>query len=163
MSTTSIIIRNANPTDDAAIAELLAVSYQETPKTLEDEMAMIRERFNSFGDLTPGILQWVAELDCESGDNNTIIGVLEATIRLFANGCETVHILFVEGVAVAANNQQDGVSMALLEAATQWAKKAGIREIASDCEIDNKVGQQWHQSAGFVPTETVITYVKKID
>ena len=167
MPTSPFTIRRATPEDDNAIGALLSVPYHDDPQWLTDEIGSIRNTFVDYGDMTPGYLHWVAVSQNNDSTNQDriserVIGVFEGTVRLFANGCETVRILFLEGVAVAPDYQRAGVASALVETATKWALENGICEIASDCEMDNHHGQAWHESMGFEKADVVINYVKKI-
>ena len=144
-------IRMAGPSDDAARAALLAPTYGCAPETLTAEAAEIRHRFRSFGDLGPGPVAWVAE-----NETAAVIGTAEATIRLHANGCETLRVLFLEGIAVAEDSRGKGVASALLTAVEGWARQQGIAEIASDISADDRAARQWHRRLGFAETETVV-------
>ena len=165
MTAPHFTIRSTTPEDDDAIGALLSGPYHDDPHWLASEITTIRQTFTNYGDLAPGYLHWVAVTHKNNDTTTTgdsVIGVLEATIRLFANGCDTIRILFLEGIAVAPAYQRDGVATALMETATRWALANGISEMGSDCEIDNLDGQNWHASMGFKKAETVINYVKKI-
>ena len=159
MSTdTAFTIRLATPADDQARGHLLAAIYHEDGDKLAAELTEVRAKYSDGGVLTPLLIAWVAVND--AGD---IIAVLEAGMRLSANGCETLNLLFIEGVAVAPAFRGAGVGAALMATATQWARDRGIRELASDVEIDNAGSQRWHKMMGFTETERVICYRKQLD
>ena len=149
--TQNFTIRQARPEDDAARATLLAPTYGA-------EAADIRRRFWDFGDLAPGIVRLVAE-----DANGAILGALEATVRLYANGCESVGVMFLEGIAVAPSCRETGIAAALLAQLEDIAREAGITEIASDSRIDDAVGADFHLANGFSEGERVTCFVRKID
>ena len=81
--------------------------------------------------------------------NSAILGALEATVRLYANGCESVGVMFLEGIAVAPACRETGVASALLARLEDIAREACITEIASDSRIDDAVGANFHLANGF--------------
>jgi len=153
----SITIRRAGPEDDAAKAALLAPAYGTDAATLIREAAEIRSRWRDFGDLAPGLVAWVAV-----DDDNRIIGAAEATLRLFANGCESLRVLFLEGIAVDPAHRENGAATALMAAIEDWARCEGISEIASDALLTDAGGQAFHRALGFAETERVIGFRKVI-
>lgn len=155
---TAFTIRRATPEDDKARGRLLAKIYHEDGDKLAAELAEVRAHYSDGGVLTPLLIAWVAVNDAAE-----IIAVLEAGMRLSANGCETLNVLFIEGVAVAPAFRGAGVGAALMAAATKWARDRGICELASDVETDNAGSQRWHKMMGFTETERVICYRKRID
>jgi aminoglycoside 6'-N-acetyltransferase I len=156
--TQNFTIRQARPEDDAARATLLAPTYGADAAGLAAEAADIRRRFWDFGDLAPGIVRLVAE-----DANGAILGALEATVRLYANGCESVGVMFLEGIAVAPSCRETGIAAALLAQLEDIAREAGITEIASDSRIDDAVGADFHLANGFSKAERVTCFVRKID
>ena len=46
--------------------------------------------------------------------NGAILGALEATVRLYANSCGIVGVMFLEGIAVSPACHETGVANALL-------------------------------------------------
>ena len=155
--TQNFTIRQARPEDDAARATLLAPTYGADAAGLAAEAADIRRRFWDFGDLAPGIVRLVAE-----DANGAILGALEATVRLYANGCESVGVMFLEGIAVAPSCRETGIAAALLAQLEDIAREAGITEIASDSRIDDAVGADFHLTNGFAEAERVTCFFRKI-
>ncbi|MGB1710234.1 MAG: GNAT family N-acetyltransferase [Candidatus Puniceispirillaceae bacterium] len=135
--TQNFTIRQARPEDDAARATLLAPTYGADAAGLAAEAADIRRRFRDFGDLAPGIV--------------------------YANGCESVGVMFLEGIAVAPSCRETGIAAALLAQLEDIAREAGITEIASDSRIDDAVGADFHLANGFSEAERVTCFVRKID
>tara|TARA_B100000963_G_scaffold333827_1_gene326505 strand:+ start:383 stop:796 length:414 start_codon:yes stop_codon:yes gene_type:complete len=135
--TQNFTIRQARLEDDTARGALLAPAYVA-------EAADIGHHFRDFGDLAPGIVRLLAE-----DANGAILGVLEETMRLYANGRESVDVMFLEGIAVAPACRETGIAPALLARLEDIARKASIAEIASDAEIDYAVGTDFHLANGF--------------
>ena len=151
-------IRQACPQDDAAHAALLAPTYGTDAAGLAAEVADIRRRFRDFSDLAPGILRLAAE-----DSDGKIHGALEATVRGCANGCESVSVMFLEGIAVAPAYRSTAIAAALVTRLEDIAREAGITEIASDSRIDDAAGADFHTANGFTEAERVACFVKKIE
>lgn len=153
----STTIRRATAQDDAAKAALLAPTYGTDAATLVREAAEIRLKWRDFGDLAPGVIAWVA-VDADG----RVIGAAEATLRLFANGCESLRVLFLEGIAVDPAHRDTGTAAAIMATIETWAMSEGISEIASDALLTDADGQAFHRALGFAETERVIGFRKVI-
>jgi GNAT superfamily N-acetyltransferase len=55
-----------------------------------------------------------------------------------------------------------GIGRQLLEAAERWAAGRGLKELASDAELDNDNSIQVHRSCGFVETCLAVHFIKRI-
>ena len=88
------------------------------------------------------------------------IGLAEAYVRPFANGCTSQPVIFLEGVWVAPSYRQKRVGLESLTAVEKWARAKGIMEIGSDAELDNELSHLCHKHWGFEETERVIYYRK---
>ncbi len=89
-----------------------------------------------------------------------IVGFIELSIRSYAEGCESRSVGYVEGTFVTHENRRRGISQELLQAGEHWALKQGCFEMASDCEIANRISLLSHQKAGFREVERSI-HLKK--
>lgn len=72
------------------------------------------------------------------------IGFAEASIRPFANGCESRPVVFFEGVWVCDSYRNKGVGREFVKAVEDWAKQNGIMEIGSDAELTNTLSHDCH-------------------
>jgi aminoglycoside 6'-N-acetyltransferase I len=92
-----------------------------------------------------------------------VIGFLEAAMRFdYVNGCEGSPVAFLEGIYVAPAFRKQGVARALIAAFEDWARGKGVKEMASDAEIDNRVSHAMHQALGFAETERVVYFRKPV-
>jgi putative acetyltransferase len=78
-----------------------------------------------------------------------LCGFLEASIRPFAEGCESRPVGYVEGWFVDADLRRRGIGRGLVGAAERWAASQGCRETASDAHPDNTVSLDAHRALGF--------------
>lgn len=91
-----------------------------------------------------------------------LVGFLEASLRKYADGCETSPVGYIEGWFVEADVRLSGVGRQLVEAAEAWARQRGCTEIASDCELDNLVSFQAHLACGYEETGRIIQFRKSL-
>ena len=90
------------------------------------------------------------------------IGLIELSIRPYAEGCETDHVAFVEGWYVVPKARGTGVGAALIDAAESWARSQGCTELGSDTEIDNVASAAAHMAVGFIETGVVRCFKKSL-
>ena len=95
-------------------------------------------------------------------DGPTVVGFAEASIRPFANGCDSAPVAFLEGIGVTEEYRQQGIGRALVMAVEAWAKQQGIFELGSDTWLDDTGSQMVHEHWGFEETERVVYYRKKL-
>lgn len=92
-----------------------------------------------------------------------VMGFLEAAMRFdYVNGCEGSPVAFLEGIYVAPAFRKQGVAWALIAAFEGWARGKGVKEMASDAEIGNRVSHAMHQALGFAETERVVYFRKPV-
>jgi aminoglycoside 6'-N-acetyltransferase I len=91
------------------------------------------------------------------------VGFVEASIRHdYVNGTETSPVAFLEGLYVRPRARRQGVARALVAAVTEWARSKGCAELASDALIGNRISHATHRGLGFVETERVVYFNKRI-
>ena len=91
-----------------------------------------------------------------------LVGFLEANMRDYADGCVTRPVGYVEGWYVDEEYRRQGVGAALVEAAEEWARAKGCREMASDCFADNRVSLAAHLALGYEEKERLIHFAKTL-
>lgn len=101
-------------------------------------------------------------LVADSGSGR-ILGFLEASIRLFAEDCETDHVGYLEGWYVEPDHRQNGVGRELVASAERWAKQKGCREMASDAEIGNEMSISAHGRLGYKETSRLVHFRKELN
>jgi len=90
-------------------------------------------------------------------------GFLEFGLRKYAEGCDTSPVGYIEGWYVDEDLRLQQVGGALVRAAEDWARQQGLREMASDCLLDNSVSEQAHLALGYEEVERLITFRKSLD
>ena len=91
------------------------------------------------------------------------VGFAEAAIRHdYVNGCDTSPVGFLEGIFVRPEARRLGVARALVAATANWARGMGCSEFASDAALGNLDSHQMHNALGFVETQRVVFFRRKL-
>jgi aminoglycoside 6'-N-acetyltransferase I len=91
-----------------------------------------------------------------------LAGFVELRLRDFAEGCTSSPVAYVEGWWVDTDFRRRGVGEALMAAAEDWARRCGLRELASDCDVQNETSLRAHLALGFREAERVICLRKDL-
>lgn len=92
-----------------------------------------------------------------------LVGFAELSRRLYAEGCETSPVGFLEGWYVAPGSRRTGVGRRLVAAGEAWARQLGCTEFASDALVDNAVSADAHRALGFAEVEVIRCFRKDLD
>jgi aminoglycoside 6'-N-acetyltransferase I len=92
-----------------------------------------------------------------------LCGFVEVSLRNYAEGCMTSPVAYIEGWYVDAESRRRTLGTRLVQAAEAWAKNHGLKEIASDTQIDNTVSIQAHKVLGYEEVERIVCFRKALD
>jgi len=149
-----IKIRLARTEDIGELAGLRAALWPESSR--EEHAAELK---GIIAGRVPGILPMVVFVAKEAGGQ--IVGFVEAGQRSHADGCDwTQPVGYVEGWFVSEGVRRRGVGAALLQAAEEWARAQGCKEMASDTQMYNVASQRVHEALGFEVAERAVLYRK---
>lgn len=149
-------VRPTNPGDLEPLARLRAALW---PESSVSEHA--HELTSILAGKPLGIMPSVIFV-AESSDGS-LVGFLEAALRSCADGCDPRRpVGYVEGWYVSPSRRRQGIGVALLRAAEDWARSQGCREMASDTQLANALSQQVHESLGFEVAERAVLYRKSL-
>jgi aminoglycoside 6'-N-acetyltransferase I len=90
------------------------------------------------------------------------VGMIEAKLREYGEGCETSPVGYIEGWYVNDALRGQGIGAALVRAAENWAREKGCTEMASDTWLENDVGIQAHKKLGYEEAERLVHFVKRL-
>jgi aminoglycoside 6'-N-acetyltransferase I len=93
-------------------------------------------------------------------EHGKIVGMLELSLRPYADGCGSSPVPFIEAWYVAENARRSGAGGALVRAAEQWALENGYMEMASDALLENTESERAHTALGFKVVERAIRFRK---
>jgi len=131
---------------------------EEDPAALADDVErFFAEPRRGVGAMPEGVL--VAQTD----EAAQAVGFAEVSRRLYAEGCETSPVGFLEGWYVVPEHRRRGVGRALVAAAEAWARELGCREFASDAVADNGTSATAHRALGFEEVVIVRCFRKDLD
>lgn len=103
------------------------------------------------------LVVFVAEAD------GNVVGFIEVGLRSHADGCDARHpVGFIEGWFVEPARRGRGVGRELMQAAEDWARSQGCREMASDTWIDHESSQRAHEALGFEVVDRCLHFRKAL-
>lgn len=111
------------------------------------------------GETSPAMLAAVFVAEASDG---ALLGMIELSLRPYADGCESSPVPYVEGWYVAEGHRGRGIGRALMKAAEDWARERGHTEMASDALLDNTISEQVHKALGFEEVERAIRFRKSL-
>jgi aminoglycoside 6'-N-acetyltransferase I len=115
-------------------------------------------------ELAEGMHQHRARLDAEvfvaERDDHSIAGFVEVGSRPYADGCATSPVGYIEAWYVDPDVRRQGYGRALLNAAEDWARARGYREMASDSQLTNETSQAAHRRAGYEEVDRIVQFRK---
>jgi len=95
--------------------------------------------------------------------DNQYVGFMNISIRNdYVNGTETSPVVYIEAIYVLPEYRKKGIGLEFIQHAEAVAREMGIKELASDCIIDNALSEKFHKGCGFEEKERVICFVKKV-
>jgi aminoglycoside 6'-N-acetyltransferase I len=150
-------IRPAQPCDADRWIALRAALWPDQDRTA---LAADVERY--FARLRRGPGEIPEEVFFATAPHADIVGFAEASRRLYAEGCETSPVGFLEGWYVDPAWRRRGVGRALVAACEVWAQGLGCREFASDALADNLVSASAHAALGFEEVEVIRCFRKQL-
>ena len=147
-------VRSATKADAEAWLAMRAALW---PDAKEDELRLeVGRYFVAHGEPLLPHRVFVAEAD------GKIVGILELSLRPYADGCDSSPVPFVEAWYVVGNVRRSGVGGALVKAAEQWALENGYTEMASDALLENTESERAHKALGFEEVERAIRFRKTL-
>jgi aminoglycoside 6'-N-acetyltransferase I len=147
----SVTVRRAQRSDDAA---WIALRHQLWPDEADSHAGDVARFFDQ-----PSTDLETLMAVTVGGD---LVGFLELGTRPYAEGCSSSPVAYVEGWYVRADCRGLGIGRLLIEAAEQWARDRGFREIASDAVLENAPSIAIHKHLGFEETERIVTFLKPL-
>jgi aminoglycoside 6'-N-acetyltransferase I len=87
---------------------------------------------------------------------------LEASLRRYADGCDSSPVGYIEGWYVDPDLRRLGIGRQLVQAAEGWAASRGCQEMGSDCELENQVSWSAHLALDYQEAERLIHFCKRL-
>lgn len=147
-----MLIRSAQPADRDSWARLRDALW---PSSVQEHGETI-DRYFAGGLREP--LEALLAVD----EEGRAVGLIELSIRAYAEGAVTDRVAFVEGWYVMPSTRGQGVGAALIRAAEEWARLQGCTELGSDTEVEDTASAAAHLAVGFRETGVVRCFLKSI-
>jgi aminoglycoside 6'-N-acetyltransferase I len=128
------------------------------PDAHVDELRRDVDAFFSAGSAT-SMPHCVFVAEAEDG---ALVGMLELSLRPYADGCASSPVPFIEGWYVSEPMHRRGIGSALVNAAERWAIAQGHTEMASDALLENHISERAHAALGFEEVERAIRFRKAL-
>ena len=124
------------------------------PETTDNHLSEINDFFT--GTSIDIVQVYVIEVE------EQLAGFIELNIRSFAEGSRSKGVPYVEAWYVKLNYREAGLGQRLMKQAESWALSHGYKELASDTEVENHHSIKKHKQLGFVETERIVCFLKKL-
>ncbi len=152
----TVSIRAAQSSDGPELAALCALLWPDG--SVEEHLREVEQKIASGKSGTLPVALLVAE---DSGGR--LAGFIEVGLRSHADGCDTAQpVGYIEGWYVHETHRGAGVGRELMQAAEDWSREQGCKEIASDALIDNLPSQEAHSALGFEAVDRCVHYKKAL-
>lgn len=143
------------------------------PVRPEDRAGWAALRRKLFPDFAPPEIDVFFETGCFDGfalcavlvaeaPGGALVGFAEASARLYAEGCDTTPVAYLEGWYVEDAWRGAGVGRLLVEGVEEWGRAHGMKEIASDTQPENAISRKAHAQLGFEEIEQIVCFAKKL-
>jgi len=91
-----------------------------------------------------------------------LIGLIEAGLRDYGEGCDTSPVGYIEAWYVDEHMRGQKLGRELIYVAEQWAREKGCREMASDTWLENEASIAAHLKLGYYEVERLVHFVKRL-
>jgi aminoglycoside 6'-N-acetyltransferase I len=95
-------------------------------------------------------------------DEEYIAFVLVGIRNNYVEGSQELPVAYIEGIYVKPAYQKKGIAKKLTKMAEDWAKRKGLKQIASDSNTDNTSSIAFHKKIGFNEVERIVCFIKDI-
>lgn len=90
------------------------------------------------------------------------VGLLEVSLRNVVDGCIGGPVGYVEGIYLEPSLRRKGVGSMLMEFATEWCRKRGCQDMATDAEIENVEAQEFYRRTGFTEVSRTVGFTRSL-
>lgn len=87
---------------------------------------------------------------------------VEISRRPVVEGCDPGPVGFVEGLYVKPQYEGSHLADDLLQAATDWSRSRGCRQLMASADVDDAAGRGWYEGRGFEEAGRMVLFHKPI-
>lgn len=95
-------------------------------------------------------------------ENGQPVGFIEVGLRVYAEGCETSPVGYIEAWFVGELARGQKLGRELVLAAEGWARAKGCAEMASDTWLENEASIAAHLKLGYHEADRLVHFVKRL-
>src|SRR5262245_49672412 len=92
-----------------------------------------------------------------------LCGFIEVSLRDYEEACQTSPVAYIEGWYVDVESRRHKLGTRLVQTVEAWARNQGLKEMASDTQIDNTVSIQAHKGLGYEEVERIVYFRKTLE
>lgn len=109
------------------------------------------------------LLDTESEICYLAREGEIYVAFIHVSIRNdYVEGAAELPIAYIEAVYVKPDYQKQGIGKKLINEAEKWALQNGCKQIASDTELHNAAGIEFHKHAGFTEANRIVCFVKEL-
>ena len=97
-----------------------------------------------------------------SRTDGSLVAFIEASLREFAEGCETSPVGYIEAWYVDEGIRGQKLGREMISTAENWAREMGCTEMGSDTWLDNEGSIQAHKKMGYQEVERLVHFLKRL-
>lgn len=143
--------------DNSNINQWVELSLKLFPKEDKLELGMLYNRYLNYQNLPQREMGYLYKED------DKYVGFINySTKQDYVSGSTSSPVLYIEAIYVLPEYRQKGVGHKLIRHVEQIAKDKNIQQVASDCELNNNVSEQFHKNCGFTEVERIICFIKNV-
>jgi len=91
-----------------------------------------------------------------------LVAFVEASLREYAEGCETSPVGYIEAWFVDENIRGQKLGREMIVTAENWAREKGCAEMGSDTWLDNEASIEAHRKTGYYEVDRLVHFIKKL-
>jgi len=81
--------------------------------------------------------------------DDRLVGMAELSVHLYAEGCQSDHVGYLEGWYVIPSSRNQGIGRELLKASEAWARSQDCTELATDTHLENVEVAKIYKNCGY--------------
>jgi aminoglycoside 6'-N-acetyltransferase I len=94
--------------------------------------------------------------------DGNLVAFIEASLRDYAEGCETSPVGYIEAWFVDETIRGQKLGREMIVAAENWAREQGCTEMGSDTWLDNEGSINAHKRTGYYEVDRLVHFLKKL-
>lgn len=94
--------------------------------------------------------------------DGSLVAFIEASLREYAEGCETSPVGYIEAWFVDETIRGQKLGREMIYTAENWAREHGCTEMGSDTWLDNEGSINAHKKTGYYEVDRLVHFLKRL-